>query len=116
MNTWPISIRRDADRVYLGIPDYLGAPLSSPVLGTTPSLEEVAGEEWTADVLRVLLPADRVWAWCSQSSIYRRSGLPATKAPPLIEPSRLARVVCCCCLFFFCAFFLFWCLFWVFWC
>ena len=99
MNTWPISIRRDADRVYLGIPDYLGASLSSPVLGTTPSLEEVAGEEWTADVLRVLLPADRVWAWCTQSSIYRRSGLPTTKAPPLIEPSRLASVVSRCRLF-----------------
>ena len=93
MNTWPISIRRETDRVYIGIPDYLGDGRPGTVLGTTPSLEEVAGDEWTAEILRVLLPFDRTWAWCTQSSIFRRSGLRSTTAPAVVDPVRLEGVV-----------------------
>lgn len=93
MNTWPISVRRDAERTYLGIPDYLGEANARPVLGTTPSLEEVAGDQSTADILRVLLPFDRAWAWCTQSSIFRRSGLATAKAPAVVTPASLRAVV-----------------------
>jgi len=93
MNTWPISIRRDPDRVYLGIPDSVGDGGSGPVPGVSSSLEEVAGEEWLAAILRVLLPADRAWAWCTQSSVYRRAELPTRKAPALVDPNHLGAVV-----------------------
>ena len=93
MNTWPISIRRDPDRVYLGIPDSLGDGHSAPVPGAASTLEQVAGEEWAAAILRVLLPADRAWAWCTQSSVYRRSRLPARKAPAVVDPNHLGAVV-----------------------
>jgi len=93
MNTWPISIRRDPDRVYLGIPDSVGDGGSGPVPGVSPSLEEVAGEEWLAAVLRLLLPGDRAWAWCTQSSVYRRAGLPTRQAPALVDPNHLGAAV-----------------------
>jgi len=93
VNTWPISIRRDPDRVYLGIPDSLGDGYSAPVPGAASTLEQVAGEEWVAAILRVLLPADRAWAWCTQSSVYRRARLPVRKAPAVADPNHLGAVV-----------------------
>lgn len=93
MNTWPISVRRVADHVHVGIPDFLGDGRSAPVPGTTPSLEEIVGEEWTGEILRILLPSDRAWVWCTQSSIYQRTGLPRTKAPAIVDPATLATVV-----------------------
>jgi len=93
MNTWPISIWRDRDRAYLGIPDYLGDGYFPPEPGSVPTLEEVGGEDWTADILRVLLPTERAWAWCTQSAVYERAGLRNSKAPGVVDPDQLAAVV-----------------------
>ena len=61
MRTWPVAVHRTAHRVFIGAPDRLGSGSEYRNL-EAPSLEEVAGEGWSAQVLARMLPADRAWA------------------------------------------------------
>src|SRR3954471_16301660 len=92
MRTWPISRTTRDGWTCLGIPDRLGtgAPGTSE---TFPTLEEMAGDDWSAAVLAAILPVDRAWAWWTRSEVYRSTKLPTTSAPDEIDPGALDRVV-----------------------
>ncbi len=93
MNTWPITLHIDGERASLGIPDRLGDGRPWRAGDSFPTLEEIAGESWSADVLAQLLPADRAWAWWTRTETYRLSGLPTTAAPAAVNHRTLAEVV-----------------------
>jgi len=93
MNTWPISRTTRNGWTYLGIPDRLGSGGLWKSGETFPTLEEVAGDDWSAAILRAILPDDRAWAWWTRSEVYRSTKLPTTSAPDDVDPGALDRVV-----------------------
>jgi hypothetical protein len=92
-HTWPISMRVEAGRTYLGIFDRLGDGRAPHRADSGPALEEIGGEEWTTDVLTRLLPSQRTWAWWTQTAVYRKSGLDGRRAPRSVDVSRLSEVL-----------------------
>ncbi len=93
MDTWPISRRKGATWTCLGIPERLGDGRSWQATDRWPTLEEVAGEDWTGSILQQLLPVDRTWMWWTRSDLYRQTNLPTTKAKSRVESQTLAEVV-----------------------
>jgi len=63
MRTWPISRTTRDGWTYLGIPDRLGTGALWKSGDTFPTLEEVAGDDWSAAVLGV--DGGAVWQSCS---------------------------------------------------
>jgi hypothetical protein len=93
MNTWPISIALQAERLWLGIPDHLADGGGDTDVAKLPTLEERCGESWSQQLLRVLLPQDRAWAWWTRNAIFRRSKLSAANAPERVFPQRAVQVL-----------------------
>jgi hypothetical protein len=93
MDTWPISRTTRDGWTHLGIPDRLGTGGLWKNEETFPTLEEVAGADWSAAILGAILPADRTWAWWTRSEVYRSTMLPTTSAPDDVNPGALDRVV-----------------------
>lgn len=93
MDTWPVTLRTDGDRAWLGIPDRLGEGRPYRLGDSFPTLEEIAGENWSAEVLAQLLPPDRAWAWWTRTEFYRLSGLPTMAAPAVVDLRKSADVV-----------------------
>ena len=93
MNDWPITVESNAGWTYLGIPDRLGDGRPRRADDTFTTLEEIAGEDWSAAILRELLVDARVWAWCTRTEAYKASRLPAERAPDRVNPRTLAGVV-----------------------
>jgi len=93
MRTWPISRTTRAAWTYLGIPDRLGTGALWTSGDTFPTLQEVAGDDWSGAVLGAVLPGDRAWAWWTRSEVYHSTKLPTTSAPDEIDPGALDRVV-----------------------
>src|ERR1044071_1078426 len=93
MDTWPISVRVDGDHTFIGIPDRLGDGRPYRDGDTYPTLEEIGGEDWSAELLAEGLPRERAWAWWTRTEVYRDSQLPQTAAPAVVDPRGLASVV-----------------------
>jgi hypothetical protein len=93
MRTWPVAVHRTADRVFIGAPDRLGSGVEyrDP---EAPSLEEVAGDRWSAQVLACMLPVDRPWAWWATSETVRSSGIPVRVAAASVDLPALAMAQC----------------------
>jgi hypothetical protein len=89
MKTWPIAVHRAAERTFLGIPDRLGAGGSYRDL-EAPSLEQVAGDGWSEELLGRLLPRRRPWAWWTRGAVVKQAGLPSTAAPRRIDLRTIA--------------------------
>jgi len=90
MRTWPISRTTRDGWTCLGIPDRLGTGALWTSADIFPTLEEVGGDDWSAEVLAAILPGDRAWAWWTRSEVYRSTKLPTTSAPDKIDPGALA--------------------------
>jgi hypothetical protein len=86
IDTWPVSVRAGGERTLLGIFDPLGNGADLP---GGPTLDEIGAEDWSGQVLAQLLPAQRTWAWCTQTSVYRKSGIEGRRAPKSIELSQV---------------------------
>lgn len=93
MDTWPISRREGAQRTCLGIPDRIGDGRGWEGPDTWPTLEALAGDDWTGAILQSLLPAHRTWMWWTRSELYRQAKLPTTKARDRFEVEELTAVV-----------------------
>ena len=93
MNNWPITVKTSAGWTYLGIPDRLGDGGLRRADDSFPTLEQIAGEGWSAEILRQLLSEQRAWAWWTRTEAYGGSRLPAQRAPDRIDPSTLTSVV-----------------------
>src|ERR1051326_8050492 len=93
MDTWPISQRQTANWTCIGIPDRLGDGRPWQTTDAWPTLEELAGEDWSGSVLRQLLPVDRTWMWWTRSELYRQAKLPTTKANDRVESVALTDVL-----------------------
>lgn len=93
MRTWPISRTTRDGWTYLGIPDRLGTGALWTSGDTFPTLEEVAGDDWSAAVLGAILPVDPAWAWWTRGEVYRSTKLSTASAPDEIDPGAVDRVV-----------------------
>jgi hypothetical protein len=93
MDTWPITLITDRDRAVIGIPDRLGTGRLYQPGDSFPTLEEIAGEDWSAEVLGELLPTDRAWAWWTRTEMVRLSGLSGGRAAAAINHRTLDHVV-----------------------
>jgi hypothetical protein len=85
MDTWPISTRDFGGHTFLGIHDRCGTANFPFDPERGPCLEQVGGEDWNDMIFRLLLPAERAWAWWTPSLVYRRSGLSFAKASQLVQ-------------------------------
>jgi hypothetical protein len=93
--TWPIARREVGAFAWLGLPQRLGdgGLPTRETYDVFPPLEAVAGQDWLARVLAVLLPRTLTWAWWATS---RPSGLERLSpgAMPAVVPLRsLDRVL-----------------------
>jgi len=93
VDTWPISVRTEGERTFIGIPERLGDGGSWRVDDQFPTLEEIAGEDWSEAVLDVLLPGDRTWAWWTRTDTYAKTGLPKARAGDDVNPAAVTEVL-----------------------
>jgi hypothetical protein len=82
---------RDEQRTLLRIPDRVGDEKTYWDEHAT-TLEELAGETWSGDVLAQLLRRERTWAWWTQTRVFDRTGLASEKAPADIDVTQLRSV------------------------
>ncbi|GAB6904561.1 hypothetical protein DESC_740024 [Desulfosarcina cetonica] len=77
--TWPIAVQETQSLTFLGLPQRLGngMPPTRETYDRFPPLDAVAGDDWFARILSVLLPRTVVWAWWAPS---RTRGLKAITA------------------------------------
>src|SRR5881392_1361358 len=93
MNAWPITVAARGEWTYVGIPDRLGTGAPWRIDETFPTLEEVAGDDWSGAILREILQPERAWAWWGRTDIYKSTGLPRSPAPDVVDSGTLAGVV-----------------------
>jgi len=95
INTWPIATRKSGEFLLIGVPQRLGGgtvPTAQNYF-TFPSLEEVAGEDWQAKILEILLPKSHAWAWWVPSECKGLKQLAPAGAPDRISLDSLTAVV-----------------------
>ena len=93
MNTWPISTETKDGWTFIGLPDRLGTGRPQQINDAFPTLEEIVGDDWSAQILATLLPTDRSWAWWTRTETYRATRLPNDAAPDTVDPSTLSEVM-----------------------
>lgn len=92
MDTWPISQKQGTQWTCFGIPERLGDGRVWKAADAWPTLEEIAGEDWTGSILQQLLPVDRTWMWWTRSELYRQAKIPTAKASDRFESQALTKV------------------------
>ena len=91
--SWPIAVRSAGARALIGIPERLGdGSLPQPsTFGAFPTLEEIAGEDWRAEVIRVLAPDTAAWAWRTRAAVVKSSGIETLPMPPQVDLSKATK-------------------------
>jgi hypothetical protein len=92
MNNWPITVETNAGWTYIGIPDRLGDGQPLRADDRFPTLEQLAGDNWSGAILRQLLAEPRAWAWWTRTESYKGAGLSGQRASDRIDPAALTTV------------------------